>query len=263
MGMVGDGGAALGNAVGAVSRGSVGTRRASAEGPRERLLRLGAQALTDPELLAILFNTGTKGNPVLALAEALLNTGGGLRALAQSDPHDLCELPGLGPARAAQVLAALELGLRVQRSTETRPRLCTPQQIFQHVWPALCTLRREVFHVLCLNARNVLLADHRVSLGTQSFCPVDPRDVFRAALTSRAAALVLVHNHPSGDPKPSSMDLTLTRQLMSGARLLGIKVLDHLVVGDGRYHSMLEQGDLRPIEAALEGAGWHERGGGS
>lgn len=255
MGMVGDGG--VGSE--AASEGSVRGRAPAGGGPRERLLRQGAQALTDPELLAVLLGTGTRGNPVLVMAETLLNVGGGLRAIAQCDPQELCEFPGLGPARAAQVLAALELGRRIQRSTDTRPRLQTPQQIFEHVLPELCALPREVFHVMSFNGRNTLLANTRVAEGTQSACMVEPREVFRAALAARAQALVFVHNHPSGDPTPSAADLALTRQLLGGAGVMGITVMDHLIVGDRRYHSMAEAGQLKTLEA--EAAGWAGGGG--
>ena len=210
--------------------------------------------------VAVLLGTGTKGNPVLTMAESLLTTGGGLRAIAQCDPQELCELPGLGPARAAQVLAALELGRRSQRATDTRPRLKTPQQIFTHVFPELGPLSREVFHVLCFNSRNTLLGDVRVAEGSHSSCLVEPRDVFRATLSTRANAVVFVHNHPSGDPTPSAADLALTRQLMSGAKVIGVLVLDHLIVGDGRYHSMAETGELQRLEA--EATGWAGGGGG-
>ncbi|MBX5483787.1 MAG: DNA repair protein RadC [Myxococcaceae bacterium] len=255
--MVGDGGAAVPGDP-AASEGSV-RARAVTEGPRERLMRLGPQALTDPELVAVLFGTGCRGNPVMTIAESLVALGGGLRALAQLEPEELCTLPGLGPARAAQLVAALELGRRVQRSQDTRPRLTTPKQIFDYVYPDLSALRREVFHVLCLNARNVLLHNARISEGTQSTCPVDPRDVFRIALATKAAALVLVHNHPSGDPSPSVMDVAMTRQLVRGASVLGIKVLDHVVIGETRYHSMAESGELARIEEAEGGVAWHER----
>ena len=225
--------------------------------PRERLLRLGPQALSDPELIAALLGNAVSGRPLIALAEALISAGGGLRALAQADPQELCAVPGLGPARASQILAALELGRRAQRPSETRPRLRTPAEIFRHIWPELGLLRREVFHVLCFNSRNVLLADVRVAEGTVDTCPVDPREVFRAALSARATAVVLAHNHPSGDPEPSAQDVALTRQLVRGAQLLGLKVLDHLVVGDGAFTSMLEQGRLGRIERDARGATWH------
>jgi DNA repair protein RadC len=246
----------VGQAAGDGSVGAKGQR----EGPRERLLRLGPAALTDPELLAVLLGSGFRGNPVQALAESLLRAGGGLKALVQHDPQELCALRGLGPARAAQVLAALELGRRVQRSGEARPRLRTPEEIYRYLLPSLAALRKEVFHVLSLNARNVLVQDSRIAEGTMNQCPVDPREVFTAALRAKASAIVLAHNHPSGDANPSGQDLAMTRQLCAAGRLLGIKVLDHLVLGDGTYTSMLESGQLARWDVGGEPwqavAGW-------
>ncbi|MFP2933731.1 RadC family protein, partial [Pyxidicoccus sp. 3LG] len=155
----------------------------------------------------------------------------------------------------------LELGRRAQRSVERRPRLRTPKEIHAYLAPALGTLRREVFHVLCFNARNVLVHDARVAEGTMNACPVDPREVFAAALTARATAIVLAHNHPSGDPEPSVQDMGLTRHLISAAQLLNIKVLDHVVVGDGSYVSMVERGLLLDGEREAR-RGWTAAGGG-
>jgi DNA repair protein RadC len=212
---------------------------------RERLFKLGTSALTDLELLSVLLGAGPR---VSGLAEELLAHSGGLKALLLKDPLELCSQPRLGPVRAAQVLAALELGRRAQRATERRPRLRNPREIYGYLAPNLSALRREVFHVLCFNPRNVLLADVRVAEGTMNTCPVDPREVYAAALTTRATAIVLAHNHPSGDPEPSMQDLALTVQLAEAGRLLGIKVLDHLVLGDGAYVSLMERGLLEDEE---------------
>ena len=217
---------------------------------RAPLFQHGPEALSLGELIQLV-----SGAPDAASG---ISAAGGLRALAQGDPREACDVAGLPRARGARILAALELGRRAQQPSETRPRLRTPAEIFRHVWPSLGLLGREVFHVLCFNPRNVLLADVRIAEGTVDSCQVDPRDVFRVALASRATALVLVHNHPSGDPEPSVLDVTLTRQLVHGADLLGLKVLDHLVVGDGDYSSMLERGSLGPIEREARALSWQD-----
>jgi len=231
----------MGQVEGMEGEGPVGARAPSLDEVRERLFRLGSSALTDLELLSVLLGSGAR---VSGLAEELLSHSGGLKALLLKDPLELCAQPRLGPARAAQVLAALELGRRAQRAAERRPRLRTPREIYGYLVPTLSALRREVFHVLCFNPRNVLLADVRVAEGTMNTCPVDPREVYAAALTTRATAIVLAHNHPSGDPEPSMQDIALTVQLAEAGRLLGIKVLDHLVLGDGNYVSLMERGLL-------------------
>jgi len=226
-------------AEGSAGEGSVRARFPDMEEVRERLFKVGALALTDPELLGVLLGMGPRAQ---GLAEELLSRSGGLKALLLKDPLDLIAQPGLGPSRAAQVLAALELGRRVQRVTERRPRLRNPKEIHGYLFPILSALRREVFHVLCFNPRNVLLADVRVAEGTMNTCPVDPREVYAPALTLRASAIVLAHNHPSGDPEPSQQDISLTVQLAQAGQVLGIKVLDHIIEGDGRYVSLMERG---------------------
>lgn len=231
-----------------VGEGSVRARRAEGDTPRERLLRRGAAALTDPELLSVLWGARSR-----SLAEGLLAAPGGLKALVQREPRELDARPGVGPERTARFLAALELGRRAQRAPERRPRLRTPREIHAYLAPELSALRREVFHVLCFNARNVLLRDARVAEGTINACPVDPREVFAAAITARATAIVLAHNHPSGDPEPSAQDLSLTAQLIEAGRVLNIKVLDHLVIGDGTYASLLERGELSLLGGETSG----------
>ncbi len=233
--------------------GSVGLRGLGREGPRERLLRLGPAALTEPDLLAAVLGTGVPGCAVEVLARGILESAGGLKGLRQVDRLDLCAMKGLGPARGARLLAALELGRRAGMSRETRPRLSSPSEIHAYLAPSLSGLSREVFHVLSFNSRNVLLCDVRVAEGSIAACPVDPREVFAPALARRAAAIVLAHNHPSGDAEPSALDLQLTRQLCQGGRVLGIRVLDHLVVGDTGYCSLLERGWMpQPAELALD-----------
>jgi DNA repair protein RadC len=234
-----------GQVEGTAGEGSVGAKAPGMEEVRERLFKLGGSALTDLELLSVLLGAGPRTS---GLAAELLSHSGGLKALLLKDPLELCAQPRLGPARAAQVLAALELGRRAQRATERRPRLRNPREIHRYLFPTLSALRREVFHVLCFNPRNVLLADVRVAEGTMNTCPVDPREVYAAALTTRATAIVLAHNHPSGDPEPSAQDVALTFQLAEAGRLLGIKVLDHLVLGDGTYVSLMERGLLEDEE---------------
>jgi DNA repair protein RadC len=160
--------------------------------------------------------------------------------LARLPPEELEER--LGRRAAGIVLAAIELGRRSLRATETRPRLQNPQQVYEYLEPALAGLGRERFHVLCFNTRNILIADVLLGEGTQDRCPVEPRDVYIAALRAGAQRIVLAHNHPSGDAEPSSNDLDLTRQLVEGSHLLRITVLDHLVVGAGCYVSMAERG---------------------
>jgi DNA repair protein RadC len=215
---------------------------------RERLYRLGVASLSDAELLALILGTGAPGKSAREIAENLLCNCGGLKSLGQHYPQELCRIEGIGRARAAQILAALELSKRAQQQLDRRPRLKSPEDIYRHLAPSLSGLRKEVFHVLSFNSRQVLLQDSRVAEGTLNACPVDPREVFSAAIAAHASGIVLAHNHPSGDPEPSTLDVALTRQLVQGGQILGIQVLDHLVLGDGAFTSMLARGQLpRPI----------------
>jgi len=208
---------------------------------RERLLRSGASALTEAELVELVLGGSHKRH---ADAERAILNAGGLKPLLRQDAHELARVSHLGAGGAAALLAAVELGRRYLRTTELRPRLSTPEAVYQYLLPKLGGLSREVFVVLSFDNRNTLLDDTRVAEGTQVNCPVDPGEVFRAALRSRATAVVLAHGHPSGDATPSANDVALTRQLHAGGKLLGIRVLDHLVLGDGCYVSMQQRGDI-------------------
>ena len=227
----------------------------------ERLLRHGAEVLTDSELLVTLFGGAGPLSRATERMDNLLRAHGGLKALLQEEGTILAELPGLGSRRAAQLRAARELERRFQTGKDPRPILRTPKDIHAYLSPVFLGLTHEVFHVLSFNSRNVLLQDSRVAVGSTSACPVDPREVFRAALRGKAAGVVLAHNHPSGDPEPSQADLALTEQLMRGGLLLGLPVLDHVVVGERRYVSLLERNLLPKLGTGM-GTPWKWAGGG-
>lgn len=216
----------------------------STEEAKRRLLRLGPGALSNTELVGVLL-----GGEELKRAATLLEEG--LKALLTDPPEALIEHYGLSPGETSRLLAAGELARRLHVTPELRPRLQTPQAIYEWARQQLVGARREEFHVLCLNARNILLRHVRVAEGSVDQCHVDPREALAPAVAVRATGIVLVHNHPSGDPEPSVQDVALTRQLREGARLLCIRVLDHLVVTDGSYVSMLARGLLRGDESSF------------
>ncbi|MEZ6197646.1 MAG: DNA repair protein RadC [Planctomycetota bacterium] len=172
-----------------------------------------------------------------------LGARGGLRGLEELAENELREIPGLGPDRARRLRAAFEIARRLPlRRRPRRPRLRSSREVFELVHLDLRRLDREVFEVLDLDARNALCARRRVSMGTLTGSLVQPREVFRGAVLGRAAAVVVVHNHPSGDPSPSREDLEVTRRLVAAGRLIGIPLLDHVVVGDGCYVSLADRG---------------------
>ena len=211
------------------------------ERPRERLARHGAQALSNRELLALVLGSGSARASALDLSEGLLR--GGLRGLASRSLPDLLGESGLGRAQACRVVAAVELGARVSaEGGPTTPSFRTPEETARYLLPRYASRPTETFGLLALDVRQRLKREAVVSSGCLTSSLVHPREVFQEAIVSRAAALVLFHNHPSGDPEPSAEDLALTRRLVSAGTLLGIQVLDHLVLGAGRYVSLKERG---------------------
>jgi DNA repair protein RadC len=213
--------------------------------PRERLYQKGADSLADAELLAIQLGTGVRGQSAVDLAREMLARYGSLSDLAGRGLAELANLRGVGPVKAGRLAAAFELTRRLRsRTGESRPVLGSPEQVFARYGPLMEHLQKEVFRVALLDAQNGLLRDPVVSEGTLSASLVHPREVFKPAILESAASLILLHNHPSGDPTPSREDLRLTRQLVECARLLDLRIHDHVVIGRGRFVSLAERGAL-------------------
>lgn len=214
--------------------------------PRERLYRLGAGALTTAELLAILLSTGRSGASATDVAGAMLNEGGpALWHLARRPAAELARVAGVGCAKAARVVAALELGRRLQEEGRgERPRIRAPADVYRWFAPRLADLAAEEFHVLALDSQSGVLRDLLITRGILNSSLVHPREVFRGAIAEAAAGVIVVHNHPSGDPTPSADDRAVTRQLVEAGRIIDVPVYDHVVVGAGRYVSFAESGLL-------------------
>lgn len=214
------------------------------ERPRERLHAHGASVLSTVELLALLVGKGTPGRSAVDVASDLLRRAdGSLLALAARSQGELQAQAGIGPAVAARLAAALELGARLAREPAgKRPRIRGPADVYELLGASLRALRHEEFHALLLNTQHEVQRRVLVTRGTLDTSLVHPREVFAPAVRESAAALILVHNHPSGDPSPSPDDRAITRQLAASGDVLGIPVLDHVIIGDGRYVSLLEMG---------------------
>jgi len=214
--------------------------------PRERLLARGPEALTDEELLAVLLRTGRRGESVLELAHSWLEEAGGLDGLTRLPPSEILRRPGVGAAKGAIVIAALEVGRRVARERLERRRLLDrPGEVAAFLQGECHGQRTEVFGYLLVDARNRLLKFRRLHTGSRTQTPVEPAEVFKEAIVENAHALILWHFHPSGDPTPSEDDIDLTRRLSQAGTLLSIRVLDHIVVARGGYVSLRERGVLR------------------
>ncbi|MGB9792484.1 MAG: RadC family protein [Thermacetogeniaceae bacterium] len=211
--------------------------------PRERMRAAGPEALSAAELLAIILRTGSAEESALELANKILSDPRGLRYLAEASLEDLCSLKGVGLAKAAQIKAAVELGKRLAcMGPGFRPVIRNPQEVCTLVMEEMCYLDREHFRVVMLNTKNRVLAVETISIGSLNSSLVHPREVFKKAVQRSAAAVILVHNHPSGDPSPSSEDVEITRRLCEAGRIIGIDVLDHIIIGDHVFISLKEKG---------------------
>lgn len=225
---------------------SMRTHLADHDLPRERLWRLGPGALTAPELLAILLGTGDTHHDARAVADALLaGADGTLRALAARPPAELLKAPGVGPAKAARLLAAFEVSNRLAREGRpATPRIGGPEDVVRVLGPRLRDLAVEEFHLLALDTRSRVRRDVLVTRGLLDASLVHPREVFRAAIAEAAAGIILVHNHPSGDPTPSAEDRAVTRQLVAAGQLLDLPVYDHVIIAGDRFISFATAGLL-------------------
>lgn len=213
------------------------------ERPREKLKTLGAGALTNAELLAILIRTGNKNESAVQLATRILARGGSLRNLPDLSLEDLQENRGIGPDKAVTIKAALELGCRLATAPrEASGSITNPRQAADLFMEELRYKKKEYFKILLLNTKNHVISREEISVGSLSASIVHPREIFNIPLRKSASSVILFHNHPSGDPTPSQEDLEVTRRLVDAGNILGIAVRDHIIIGDGCFFSFREKG---------------------
>jgi DNA repair protein RadC len=213
------------------------------ERPRERLVQFGANALSSAELLAILLRTGTPEMTAVQLAQHLLTSMGSLRAIASAKPSELAQVKGIGLAKAAQLLAAVELGRRIAlEAMGEQPAITRPEDVYALLHHQLRDEKQEHVILLLLNTKNRVIQQITLTKGTLDASLLHPREVFREAIRHSASSIILAHNHPSGDPTPSSEDIQMTNRLHQAGQLLGIDLLDHVILGDGRWVSLKAQG---------------------
>lgn len=214
------------------------------ERPRERLIRYGAESLSDAQLLAIILRTGGGGKGVLSLCIELLDKYKGLRNIDAAAVNDLSKEKGIGIAKISQIKAAFELGKRLMsESVGNNPVFSSSHSVYSYFAPRFTNLKKEVFMCILLDAKNRMI-EHKVSEGTLTNSLIHPREAFKEAIKESAASVIFVHNHPSGDPEPSKDDIVITERLKSAGDIVGINVLDHVIIGDGRYVSLKEKGIL-------------------
>lgn len=212
------------------------------ERPRERLARTGPESLRDAELLAILFRTGTRTQGAVALADELLRHFGGLRQLSRASLEELQQVKGIGKVKAIEIKSALELGKRLAHFTDNaRPKIKCAQDVADLLMLRYKDYETEVFKCVLVNTKNDVMKVLDISSGGLDGTLADPKDVFRQAVREGATGLIICHNHPSGDPQPSAEDITVTKRLQEAGEVLGIRVLDHVIFGDGTFVSLKER----------------------
>ena len=210
------------------------------ERPRERLFKLGSEALSATEVLALILGRGIKGESVIMTSQKLLSRFGSLKGVANASVEELTQTKGIGTAKAAQIKAALELSKRLEADVNEKPKqmLKSPEDVAAVMRSKLKGKKKEHFWVICLDTRNRLINHKLVSIGSLDTSIVHPREVFKEAVSSSAASVIFVHNHPSGDPEPSKEDVELTKRLAKAGEIIGIDVLDHIIVCDRSYLSL-------------------------
>lgn len=211
--------------------------------PREKLLLRGPQSLTDAELIAILLRTGTKGLNVIQLAQNLINKYGNLNILSMQTADAIKNFPGIGKDKAATLIAAFEISRRAdaQKKWYSNKKITSPQDIAEIFIPLLRDELKEKFYVICLNTANKIIKNELISVGNLNSSVVGIREVFKVAIENNSANIILLHNHPSGNPEPSKEDITLTKKLVEAGKLIDINVFDHIIIAGNNYTSLVEK----------------------
>ena len=212
------------------------------ERPRERLRTLGPSALSDAQLLAIIIRNGRAGRTAVDLGRELLERFESLAGIEQAGIKEICNVEGIGPAKATEIKAAIELGRRYQKPNLAGASFCSSHDVAAYYRPRMKDLKQEVFRCALLDTKNKIIREEVVSVGSLSASIVHPRDTFKAAIRESAAAVIFIHNHPSGDTRPSQEDILLTKRLIQAGDVLGIQVLDHIIIGDGGHFSFRDNG---------------------
>jgi len=208
--------------------------------PRERFVKYGAEALSDAELFAILLRTGTKNENVIEVANKLISEYG-LDKLFECSLKELEKIKGIGPSKAMQILTIAEIQKRINNSKNPVKKISRAEDVFNYFYERLKDEKQENFYILILNNQNNIIKEQLISKGVLDAAILHPREVFKPAIKNSASKIILVHNHPSGNPEPSPEDLDITKQLIDAGKLIDIKILDHVIIGEGKWWSWVER----------------------
>jgi len=211
------------------------------ERPRERLLKFGPETLTDAELLAIVLRTGMRGMNSITMCRNIFSEKN-LKQLSRCEIFELTRIKGIGQTKACQIVSVFELSRRLETySEEVKRKIKCPEDIYQYIYPKIREEKQEKFMILCLNTKNQIISDETIFVGGLDVSIAQPREIFKTALLKSAASVILIHNHPSGDPTPSREDIETTKRMVESGQLLGIIVWDHIIIGDGCYISLKQE----------------------
>ncbi|CAG0952951.1 MAG: DNA repair protein RadC [Candidatus Methanoperedens sp.] len=214
------------------------------ERPRERLIKNGASTLSDSELLAIILRTGSRQENVINLSQRILKEYN-IKQLSQINLTQLMKVHGIKESKAAQIAACFEIARRLESfNDEDRQKINSPEDVYRRIYPKMREQKKELFIELCLDTKNRVIKEETISVGSLNANIVHPREVFKLALAESAAHIIVAHNHPSGDPTPSREDIEITKKLVDTGTIMGITLLDHVIIGDGRHFSMKEAGHI-------------------
>ena len=215
------------------------------ERPRERLIKNGASTLSDSELLAIILRTGSRQENVINLSQRILKEYN-IKQLSQINLTQLMKVHGIKESKAAQIAACFEIARRLESfNDEDKQKISSPEDVYRRIYPKMREQKKELFIELCLDTKNRVIKEETISVGSLNANIVHPREVFKLALAESAAHIIVAHNHPSGDPTPSREDIEITKKLVDTGIIMGITLLDHVIIGDGRHFSMKEAGHIQ------------------
>lgn len=215
------------------------------EKPIERGIAFGFETLSNSELLGIIIGTGSKEKSAIALSTDIIKSMDLISDLSNVTLEELCHVKGIGRSKGAKIIAAVNLGRRIYKSDlKAKLKISSPEDVYEAFSSEMCLLKREEFRVILLNTKNSVISTELISIGSLNSSIVHPREVFNKAIKKNSASVILIHNHPSGNPNPSREDLVITRRLMEAGDIIGIKVIDHIIIGHGKFYSLKENGEM-------------------